>query len=78
MFGTVLQPGDVYEHRMPGGGGWGDPHDRDPAAVALDVLDEKVSEAAARADYGVVVAVDGTVDGDSTAALRRSRRNGRG
>jgi N-methylhydantoinase B len=78
MFGTVLEPGDVYEHRMPGGGGWGDPLDRDPAAVAVDVLDEKVSAAAARADYGVVVADDGSFDGDSTAALRRSRRNGRG
>jgi 5-oxoprolinase (ATP-hydrolysing) len=78
MFGTVLQRGDIYEHRMPGGGGWGDPLDRDPAAVALDVLDEKVTAAAARADYGVVVAGDGTLDGDSTVALRRSRRDGRG
>ena len=35
--------GDVYEHRTAGGGGWGDPRERDPAAVADDVLNEKVS-----------------------------------
>ena len=28
---------------MAGGGGWGDPLERDPAAVADDVLNEKVS-----------------------------------
>ena len=51
-----------------GGGGWGDPLERDPAAVAADVLDEKVSAAAARRAYGVVVAADGTVDQEATAA----------
>ena len=52
MFATVLQPGDVFHHRMAGGGGWGDPRDREPAAVTRDVLNEKVSAAAARAVYG--------------------------
>ena len=48
------QPGDVLHHRMPGGGGYGDPSEREPEAVAQDVLDEKVSVAAARELYGVV------------------------
>jgi N-methylhydantoinase B len=38
--------------RTEGGGGWGDPRDRDPERVAQDVLDELVSEKAARSIYG--------------------------
>jgi N-methylhydantoinase B len=55
MFVATLQPGDVFHHRMPGGGGFGDPRKRDPEAVLRDVLDEKVSADAARAVYGVEV-----------------------
>ena len=43
MFSTTIGEGDVYVHRMAGGGGWGDPLARDPAAVARDVANEKVS-----------------------------------
>jgi N-methylhydantoinase B len=75
MFGTVLQRGDVYDHRMPGGGGWGDPLERDPEAVAWDVLNEKVSSLAARDDYAVVLSADGSVDATATASLRLSRRS---
>ena len=39
----------------PGGGGWGDPFDRDPDLVLRDVQDGVVSPEAARNDYGVVV-----------------------
>ncbi|RAI00171.1 hydantoin utilization protein B [Acuticoccus sediminis] len=64
-----LDPGDVFWTTSGGGGGWGDPFTRDPAAVAFDVATGKVTaEAAARA-YGV--ATDGrTVDQAATAALR--------
>jgi N-methylhydantoinase B len=55
MFAATLQPGDVFHHRMPGGGGFGEPRERDREAVLQDVLDEKVSAAAARALYGVDV-----------------------
>ena len=43
MFAAVLQPGDVFHHRMAGGGGWGNPHERDPAARERDRLNEKVT-----------------------------------
>jgi N-methylhydantoinase A/oxoprolinase/acetone carboxylase beta subunit/N-methylhydantoinase B/oxoprolinase/acetone carboxylase alpha subunit len=43
MFSAVLQPGDVFHHRMAGGGGWGDARERDPEASARDRLNEKVS-----------------------------------
>ena len=55
MFVALLQPGDVLHHRMPGGGGFGDPSERDRESVLRDVLDEKVSAAAARELYGVEV-----------------------
>jgi N-methylhydantoinase B len=62
-----------------GGGGWGDPLEREPQAVLDDVLDEYVSVDGARRDYGVVL--DGSlddlslaVDEAATAELRASRR----
>ena len=54
----------------PGGGGYGDPLHRDPAAVAADVAEGLVSRAAAEAVYGVVVDVDGTFDRAATDRLR--------
>jgi N-methylhydantoinase B len=55
----------------PGGGGWGDPLDRDPAMVLRDVRDGVVSETAAAEVYGVVLSGDGSaVDDAATAALR--------
>jgi N-methylhydantoinase A len=55
----------------PGGGGWGDPFDRDPEKVLRDVRDGVVSVAGAAADYGVAIASDGrTIDSAATAALR--------
>jgi N-methylhydantoinase B len=43
MFSTTIQPGDVFVHRTAGGGGWGDPADRDPAAREADRLDGKTA-----------------------------------
>jgi N-methylhydantoinase B/oxoprolinase/acetone carboxylase alpha subunit len=70
MFSIEIEVGDVYEHRTAGGGGWGDPRERDPGAVAADVNDEKVSPAAARDLYGVVLTDDGRVDEAATAEAR--------
>lgn len=65
--------GNVFRHVMAGGGGYGDPLTRDPASVREDVLDGRVSVAAARAAYGVVLlGSDLTVDDAATAALRRA------
>jgi N-methylhydantoinase B len=75
MFSTTIGSGAVYHHRMAGGGGWGDPLERDPAAVADDVRNEKVGAAIAREHYAVVLAGDGSVDVEATEALRASRRS---
>jgi N-methylhydantoinase B len=70
-----LRRGDSFRHLSAGGGGYGDPFERDPAAVLEDVLDEKVSVAAAKAAYGVVVhEARGQIDGPATGALRRRPR----
>lgn len=77
MFSTILEQPTTYSHRMAGGGGWGDPLKRQAAAVVRDVLDEKVTMASARHDYGVVVTAEGVLDERATAALRARLRSER-
>jgi N-methylhydantoinase B len=48
-------PGSSVETALPGGGGYGDPFERDPRAVLEDVLNAYVSLEAARREYGVVI-----------------------
>jgi N-methylhydantoinase B len=48
-----LDAGDVVSIRTPGGGGVGDPDDRDPEAVARDLRLGKVSAEAVRETYGL-------------------------
>ena len=55
----------------PGGGGWGDPLRRAPAAVLRDVRDGVVSIAAAERDYGVIITPDGRSVDESATAIRR-------
>jgi N-methylhydantoinase B len=74
--------GTLVRVETTGGGGWGDPLEREPARVLLDVVQGKVSEGAAREDYGVVLMAGG--DGErrleeaATAALRSRLRAERG
>jgi len=67
---TRLSPGDVVTMDAAGGGGYGDPTDRDPALVAQDVAQGYVSVARAREVYQVVVDESGQLDEAATAALR--------
>jgi N-methylhydantoinase B len=58
-----------------GGGGWGDPLDRDPEMVLADVIEGYISASAAPEHYGVVLSEDGrSVDDAKTEALRASLR----
>jgi N-methylhydantoinase B len=72
----TLSTGDVYRHVMAGGGGFGDPFEREPERVRTDVLDGKVTIDHARDAYGVVVGNDPlhTVDASATNSLRATRR----
>jgi N-methylhydantoinase B len=76
-FAEPISAGEVMRAKLGGGGGWGDPLERDPAAVLEDVLDEYVSLAGAHRDYGVVIIEeDMTVDEAATRALRESMARG--
>ena len=74
-----LRRGDVFRHELPGGGGWGDPLDRDPSNVLNDARNEYISVEGANRDYGVVIdSLTWTVDLVATRNLRESRRRSRG
>jgi N-methylhydantoinase B len=74
-----VRAGEVIRIRTTGGGGWGDPLNRDPRRVAADVRDGKVSVAGARADYGVVVTgEEPQADEPGTTELRERMRAERG
>jgi N-methylhydantoinase B len=64
-----VEAGDQLHFITWGGGGWGNPLERDPALVGLEIRQGLVSVAGARA-YGVVADAEGMVDAAATAALR--------
>lgn len=72
----TLRRGQRFVTCCPGGGGVGDPFERDPEAVLDDVENMKVSVESARVEYGVAIADDGTVDREETAVLRSADREG--
>ena len=72
-----LRAGDVFIGVPHGGGGFGDPLEREPAAVARDVVERCVSRARAGETYGVVLRGEGAAlraDDEATAALRDALR----
>lgn len=74
----TLEPGEVIVSELSGGGGYGDPTDRDPERVRDDVAAGVTSAERAREVYGVVVDTEGaeiTIDWDQTDD-RRARMQG--
>lgn len=67
-----MKRGDAVRIITPSGGGFGDPHARDPELVRRDIESELLSEAEARARYGVVASAT-AVDLAATQALRAER-----
>ena len=63
--------------RTGGGGGWGDPLDRDAALVRSDVIEELVSRRVAEERYGVVLRDDLTLDEAETVRRRNALRSKR-
>jgi N-methylhydantoinase B len=68
---------DVLHFITWGGGGWGDPLERDPPLVAKEVVQGLVTAEGARA-YGVVITGDGSADAGATETLRGEMRAERG
>jgi N-methylhydantoinase B len=71
-----LSADDTITILTPGGGGYGDPFEREPERVLRDVQRGMVSCEAAREDYGVVLQ-GGTIDLAATLALRAELRQAR-
>ncbi|MDT7888536.1 MAG: hydantoinase B/oxoprolinase family protein [Desulfurococcales archaeon] len=82
--GIEIEPGDIFTRPSAGGGGYGDPLEREPEKVLEDVIDGYVSIERAKKDYGVVIRVIDEelglyeIDYEETKKLRefiRSNRN---
>jgi N-methylhydantoinase B len=80
-----LRPGDVVHVNLPGGGGYGDPFERDVDKVRWDVIEGYISVEEAERKYGVAVRYEGNpedlvklparwmIDASKTAELRQTR-----
>jgi N-methylhydantoinase B len=71
MVGLSIKRGERVRLETPGGGGYGDPHERVPETVCRDVRLGYISVDAARREYGIAVGADGIFDEAATAVLRR-------
>jgi N-methylhydantoinase B len=65
--------GDFIRLELPGGGGFGDPAERAPEQVALDLADGLISRETAERDYRVAFSADGGLNRTETARLRMVR-----
>ena len=72
---TAFSSGDAIRVSTPGGGGWGDPGEREPGDVRADVLRGLVSSKSAESVYGVVLgsAPGFEIDEDATRKRRRKK-----
>jgi N-methylhydantoinase B len=69
---STLRLNDVVSLRLPGGGGYGDPLERDFSLIERDVRDGKVTIEKAKEDYKVVINPKTMkVDEEATKRLRR-------
>jgi N-methylhydantoinase B len=66
----AVEAGDMLHFITWGGGGWGDPLQRDPAIVGKEIIQGLVTPQGAKA-YGVVANEAGVIDAAATAELRR-------
>jgi N-methylhydantoinase B len=71
IFNVRLNRGDAYMMQSGGGGGFGDPMERDPALVAEDVREGYVTRAVAQNVYGVVLTPEGDIDAVATNLRRK-------
>ncbi len=75
MSSAYLEPGDIVWTKSGGGGGVGDPLEREVEKVRWDLMNGYISRRVARNAYGVVIDPDSfVVDEEKTQALRRKLR----
>ncbi|MGE0800850.1 MAG: hydantoinase B/oxoprolinase family protein [Lautropia sp.] len=71
---VMLTKGQRFCHIGAGGGGWGDPLERDPARCLDDLMEERFSPEYLAEVYGVVLTPAGQVDLAATETRRRAMR----
>jgi N-methylhydantoinase B len=74
IFNVRLERGDAYKMLSGGGGGFGDPLDREIDKVAEDVREGYVSAEVAREVYRVALDGQGRADAEATQRLRAAPR----
>ncbi|MEM7779753.1 MAG: hydantoinase B/oxoprolinase family protein [Pseudomonadota bacterium] len=72
-----VKEGDLLHFITWGGGGWGDPLERDPEVVGLEIRQGLVTADGAKA-YGVVADANGVIDTGATENLRAEMKATRG
>ncbi len=72
-----VKEGDLLHYITWGGGGWGDPLDRGPELVGLEIRQGLVTPEGAK-HYGVVADENGMIDSAATEALRAEIKAKRG
>jgi N-methylhydantoinase B len=70
-----MRKGERLTVRTPGGGGYGNPLEREPRMVLNDVTNELVSIKSAKSDYGVVIRPTLVIDEEETKRLRKKMRH---
>ena len=75
--GIKVEKGDILHFVTWGGGGWGDPLERETDLIGLEITRGLVTVEGALA-YGVVAHADGSIDEAATEALRAKMRSERG
>ncbi|HAU21018.1 MAG TPA: 5-oxoprolinase, partial [Erythrobacter sp.] len=72
-----VKAGDLLHYITWGGGGWGDPLERDPELVGLEIRQGLVTPDGAKA-YGIVADAEGTIDAAATTSMRAEMKEERG
>lgn len=70
-------PSDVYAVRWSGGGGFGDPFDRDLEDIATDLDTFAITPEAAKNIYGAIILSDGTIDAEASILERKKVKQNR-
>ena len=74
-----MKKGEIYRLIQAGGGGYGDPLERDPEAIISDVNQGKISLEHAKEAYGVILKTNPlSVEKDATEKLRSEMKEARG
>ncbi|MBN1271688.1 MAG: hydantoinase B/oxoprolinase family protein [Candidatus Aminicenantes bacterium] len=75
--GYLIKKGDVLSAGTAGGGGFGNPLERDEDKVIRDVIQGRVSRQKAHAEYGIVIRKNGKIDRTATKKERAQKRAGK-